>query len=96
MIRVIKNSIRKITLFSQTEYCLLCSSKNKLLVGDVDHAWECWNCNARYWIDDQARLEYMVHHDISSGEADQDLYTKIFTDGQFERKLNFCMIENDD
>lgn len=60
-------------MFSQHEYCLLCSSLNKLLVGDTDHAWECWNCNVRYWIDDQARLEYMVHYGIPIEIAEKAL-----------------------
>jgi hypothetical protein len=42
-------------------------------VCECDHAWECWNCNARYWIDDQARLEIAVHHDIPCPIADRVL-----------------------
>ena len=55
------------------EHCLICGSANNLEMGDVDHAWECWNCNQRWWIDDQARLEYTVYYDVSLLQAEQDL-----------------------
>lgn len=58
---------------NHSEYCLICSSLNHLVVNDHCEAWECWNCHARYWLDDQARLEYMVHNDRSFAEAEQDL-----------------------
>lgn len=58
---------------SITEHCLLCSSKNKILIDSHSQAWECWNCNTSYWIDDQARLEYMVYNQVTSKEAERDL-----------------------
>lgn len=78
-------------MFSQTEHCLLCSSKNKLLVSDIDHAWECWNCNTRWWIDDQSKLEYMVFTGTSNDEATEHLCCV----GE-RPHLNFCMIESND
>ena len=95
-------------MFSQHEYCLLCSSLNKLLVGECDHAWECWNCQSRWWLDDQARLEYQVHNNLNFEQAEADLtnrpYTGDYSNPQLvyeypeivNKNINFCMIESND
>ena len=58
---------------NQSEFCLLCSSKNHLVVDALTEAWECWNCCARYWLDDQARLEYCIFYDVDFAAAERDL-----------------------
>ena len=60
-------------MFEFMEHCLICSSANHLLIGDVDLAWECWHCSARYWIDDSSRLEHQVFHGVGLAEAEKDL-----------------------
>jgi len=57
----------------QKEHCLLCSSANYVLIFPESQAWECWNCQSKYWIDDQARLEYMVFSSYTFQEAEQSL-----------------------
>lgn len=57
----------------QTEHCLICGSLNRLLLLPTTEAWECWNCSIKYWLDDQARLEYMVVNNLSFREANLDL-----------------------
>ena len=92
-------------MFSQHEYCLLCSSLNKLLVEETDHAWECWNCNTRWWIDDQARLEWMLWANQTAKQAEWIInfsstkYACI--SGLAKKELdklspNFCMIESNE
>ena len=98
-------------MFSQHEYCLLCSSLNKLLVEETDHAWECWNCNVRYWIDDQSQLEICVHYGIDSDSLNDALklciqgssigLVNIDVDtGKKEQvsgiNISFCMIESNE
>ncbi len=93
-------------MYSQHEYCLLCSSLNKLLINKTDHAWECWNCNSRYWLDDQARIEYMAHFSLSYDIAEEDLHSNVdvvkgiprqpYAIKRRSKNINFCMIENND
>lgn len=56
-----------------TEHCLICGSLNVIHEPENNHAWECWNCQQKWWIDDQARLEYQVHYDIDITQAELDL-----------------------
>lgn len=58
-----------------------------MIVDDLSQAWECWNCKAKYWLDDQARLEYMVHHDLTFTEAENDLFNPI------DRSPNFAITQ---
>jgi len=55
------------------EHCLLCSSTNYFSENAKAVAWECWNCEAKYWIDDLSRIEYMAFANVSYEVAEQHL-----------------------
>lgn len=58
----------------QTETCPCCISVNYIFHDSpIGQAYECWNCGSRHWLDDQARLEYMVYEDVSLEQADSAL-----------------------
>jgi len=75
-------------MYMLTEHCLICSNANHLGIQQETHAWECWHCNTRWWLDDQARLEYMVHYDINFAQAETDLKMP-----HPSRRLNFATLE---
>ena len=57
-----------------TECCLICGSVNHVFVYTDDaHAWECYFCNNRYWIDELAEDTYIITNDITEEEAHKDL-----------------------
>jgi hypothetical protein len=58
---------------SETIHCPICSTGQKLIDTGAAEAWECVFCTQRWWVDDQARLEYMVFHGKNTEEADADL-----------------------
>lgn len=76
-----------------TEHCLLCSSVNHVFIyTDNAHAWECWNCHTKYWLDECAKDSYIIEHNISEDDADKDLNkgvpTMKFLYGHYERENN--------
>lgn len=60
-------------MYNARKHCLVCDTLNNLLVRDTDSAYECYGCHSRHWLDDQARLEHMVHNNRSLPEAENDL-----------------------
>lgn len=79
---------------NHSEFCLLCSSNNHMVVDNLTEAWECWNCQARYWLDDQARLEYCIYHNIDIAIADNDLQEHHLNSMFNNRIPNFALVEN--
>lgn len=57
----------------KSEYCFLCGSLNHLIIEENDEAFECWNCGNPQWIDDMARLLYMVTNKVTLKEAEKNL-----------------------
>ena len=56
-----------------SQHCLVCSSLNNIHEELDSQAFECWNCKQAWWLDDQARLEYMVFNDVDTLQAETDL-----------------------
>lgn len=67
----------------KTEYCFLCGSLNHLVIEENDEAFECFNCGNPQWIDDTARLLYMITNKRKLIEAEKDLQ---------KSKPHFCFV----
>lgn len=71
-----------------TESCLICDSVNHIF---LDHpsadAWECWNCQNRWWLDDMAKTAYIIVHGVEAEEAERRMRAGevIFLNGQSQR-----------
>jgi hypothetical protein len=54
-----------------TEYCLLCSSKNTILLHEeLTDSWRCWNCDTNYWVSDQDHKDFANLNNLTLDEAD--------------------------
>ncbi len=58
---------------NDNEQCTHCLSRTYFLIQPNSLGWECWNCQAKHWIDDECRLSYMVMEDIDGETAEQAL-----------------------
>ena len=76
-----------------TEHCLICGSPNHIFWDNPEaHAWECWACFNKYWIDDLSKDTIIIENNVDDDEAD-DMLTNchpsiIFLHGHSERKQN--------
>jgi hypothetical protein len=63
-----------------TEHCLVCGSVNHIFLNLPDaHAWECYFCGHKFWIDDEVKDEYIIQEGCYENEAEFDLQSgKIF------------------
>lgn len=71
------------------EYCPICSSINHIfLPNDNIHAWECWFCLNKWWLNEEYKDEIVTTYCVDSDEADNMLINcdkRInFTFGSFE------------
>ena len=69
------------------QQCVFCSSINYINIVDKRLAWECWNCTAKHWIDDESQLQYAMQHQLNIFEANFDLVSDLveFNHGLSER-----------
>jgi hypothetical protein len=53
----------------------MCGSMNHIFLpyGKNAHAWECYNCMSRYWIDFLAIDSYMMEHEVDHDEATNNM-----------------------
>ena len=57
-----------------TEHCLICGSVNHIFCDVADaHAWECYFCFNKFWLDDLACDQYCITNGIDVDEADKHL-----------------------
>jgi hypothetical protein len=56
------------------EHCKICGSINKIYVHTDDaHAWECYFCSNRCWLDYLARDDYVITAGVDEFDAEQHL-----------------------
>lgn len=72
------------------ETCQMCGSTNHIFVDNSEaHAWECWCCGFRFWLDELGRDAYLIDQDIDDIEAEERLdnadLSIYFLNGQCER-----------
>ncbi len=57
----------------QTKICDNCYSKNVIRTNIDTEAFQCWNCQAFDWLDDQYRLEHQVFYGLDYDGAERNL-----------------------
>lgn len=57
---------------TKLQKCNRCLITNRIIIEPHSQAWRCI-CGVGHWLDQQARIEHMVHHGISFNEAERDL-----------------------
>jgi len=55
------------------EHCLVCGSVNHIFLTPEAHAWECWACFNRWWIDDLSKDVIIITYNVDEDEADDML-----------------------
>lgn len=72
------------------DFCLFCGNLNHIYVDIPDaHAWECYYCSNRHWIDDLGREMYCMEEGVDEDEAEAHLNQPLanirFLNGCFEQ-----------
>jgi hypothetical protein len=75
-----------------TEQCPVCCSVNHIFIPDDSyHAWECYHCQYRSWLDHICSEIVAIENGIAEYDADQALYCKNsmikFCQGHYERQI---------
>lgn len=67
------------------ENCTYCGTKNHIYT-DIHnaHAWECYFCGERHWINGLGREQYAISEGITEDEADEHL-------NRFENNIKFLI-----
>lgn len=72
-----------------TEHCLVCGSVNHIFLNQEAHAWECWACFQKWWIDDLAKDTIIITCSVDDDEAEDMMInchpSIIFVYGHCER-----------
>ena len=73
-----------------TEHCLICGSINHIFVDRMDaHAWECYFCLNKFWLDEMGKDQYILQEGVNENEAEAHLrqghYNIIYLLGNYER-----------
>lgn len=56
------------------EKCIVCGTTNHIFIdylGTV--AWECYFCEAKFWLDETCKEQYIIENECSEEEAEHDL-----------------------
>ena len=53
--------------------CTNCSAKNRIYPSLDTESFQCFNCNAFEWLDDQSRIEYQVFYNLGYEEGERAL-----------------------